>query len=84
MTIRDVYAGAGLTSRQFYESFTDTNDLLISVYEDFAERGIISAAERIGTTVDDFRYEAPTARGPGCPGHLNSSVVLTPGSPGSR
>ena len=55
VTVRGVCAGAGLTSRHFYESFADTNDLLISIYEDFAERGITSAAEGISTTGDDLR-----------------------------
>jgi AcrR family transcriptional regulator len=57
VTVRGVCAGAGLTSRHFYESFTDTNNLLISVFEDLAKRGITSAAEGISTTVNDLRSQ---------------------------
>jgi len=57
VTVRGVCAGAGLTSRHFYESFTDTNNLLISIYEDFAKQGITGAAEGISTTVDDLRSQ---------------------------
>jgi AcrR family transcriptional regulator len=57
VTVRGVCAQAGLTSRHFYESFTDTNDLLISVFEDLAQRGIASATEGIGTTGDDLRSQ---------------------------
>jgi AcrR family transcriptional regulator len=57
VTVRGVCASAGLTSRHFYESFTGTNDLLISVFEDLAEQGITSAAEGIGTTGNDLRSQ---------------------------
>jgi AcrR family transcriptional regulator len=53
VTVRGVCAQAGLTSRHFYESFTDTDNLLISVYEDLASAGITSAAEGISATIDD-------------------------------
>jgi AcrR family transcriptional regulator len=57
VTVRGVCATAGLTSRHFYESFRDTNDLLISVYEELAEEGITGAAEGIHTTGDDLRSQ---------------------------
>jgi len=57
ITVRGVCASAGLTSRHFYESFRDTNHLLISVYEELAEEGITSAAEGIHTTGDDLRSQ---------------------------
>lgn len=57
ITVRGVCARAGLTSRHFYESFSDTNDLLISVYEELAEQGITGAAEGMDTIGDDLRSQ---------------------------
>ncbi len=47
LTVRAICAQAGLTSRYFYESFTDTADLLLSLYDDLATRAIAEVAAGI-------------------------------------
>jgi AcrR family transcriptional regulator len=44
-----------LTSRYFYESFSDTNDLLISLYEELAEQAMTNTAQAMSTAGTDLR-----------------------------
>lgn len=55
VTVRGVCALAGLTSRYFYESFSDTNDLLISLYEELAEQAMTNTAQAMSTAGTDLR-----------------------------
>jgi len=54
-TVRALCAEAKLTERYFYESFANTEDLLVQVYRDIAGRGRVGyrqAAERAGNTME--------------------------------
>ena len=55
VTVRGVCALAGLTNRYFYENFSDTNDLLISLYEELAEQAMTNTAQGMSTTGLDLR-----------------------------
>ena len=53
--VRSVSARAGLASRYFYESFSDREALLVTLYDALAQESVAAALEAIAAAPDDPR-----------------------------
>ncbi|MEV6770146.1 TetR family transcriptional regulator [Nocardia sp. NPDC051030] len=54
-SVRAVCRQSGLSSRYFYESFTDLDELLVAVFDDVMEGGFVRALEQIPNLDGDLR-----------------------------